>query len=66
MSRRPAAERRSLGLWTAAWLAAFLLGGLLWVGQVAGEWLLLLVPAVWALVAVRPRQDPGPADRDGG
>jgi len=45
-----------LGLWTAAWLAVFLLGGLLWLGDLSVQWPVLAVPLVWALVAVRPRR----------
>jgi len=48
-------ERRLLGLWTAGWLALLLLIGLLWLGDVSVQWPVLLVPLVWALVAVRPR-----------
>jgi hypothetical protein len=50
-------ERRLLGLWTAGWLALLLLIGLLWVGNVAVEWPVLLVPVVWALLALRPRRE---------
>jgi len=50
-------ERRLLGLWTAGWLALLLLVGLLWIGDIALEWPVLLVPVVWALVAVRPRRE---------
>ena len=57
MSRRPAAERRALGLWTAGWLAALLLVGLVWVGDLSLQWPVLLVPVVWALFAGRPRRD---------
>lgn len=46
-----------LGLWTAGWLAVLLLVGLLWVGDVSLQWPVLLVPLVWALVAVRPRRE---------
>jgi hypothetical protein len=56
---------RLLGLWTAAWLFAFLLGGLLRVGNLALQWPVLLVPVLWALVALRPRRrsrPPEPAD----
>ena len=55
--RPTARERRVLGLWTAGWLAVLLLVGLLWVGDRAVQWTVLLVPVVWALVAVRPRRD---------
>jgi hypothetical protein len=49
--RRSPREARLLGLWTAAWLAVFLLVGLVWVGNWRLEWPVLLIPAVWALVA---------------
>jgi hypothetical protein len=51
-----ARQRRLLGLWTAGWLAALLLAGLLWVGDVSLEWPVLLVPLGWALLAIRPRR----------
>ncbi|WP_369136722.1 hypothetical protein [Modestobacter versicolor] len=51
-------ERRVLGLWTAGWLAVLLVGGLLWLGDLSLQWPVLLVPLVWALVAVRPRREP--------
>ncbi|MPQ99477.1 hypothetical protein GB931_16450 [Modestobacter sp. I12A-02628] len=54
MPRRPARERRALRLWSAGWLALFLVLGLLWVGGIAAEWLVLLVPLVWAAPALRP------------
>jgi hypothetical protein len=63
MARRPARDRRLLGLWTAGWLALLLLAGLLWVGDLSLQWPVLLVPTVWALVAVRPRPDGGVAHR---
>jgi hypothetical protein len=44
-----------LGLWTATWLGALLLGGLLWLGNLSLQWPVLLVPVLWALVALRPR-----------
>jgi hypothetical protein len=44
-----------LGLWTAGWLAVLLLAGLLWLGNLAVQWPVLIVPLVWALVALRPR-----------
>ncbi|WP_222192298.1 hypothetical protein [Modestobacter italicus] len=52
-------ERRLLGLWTAGWLAVLLVVGLLWLGDLSLQWPVLLVPLVWALVAVRRR----PGDR---
>ena len=57
MVRPTPAERRVLGLWTAGWLALLLLIGLFWVGNVAVEWPVLLVPVTWALVALRPRRE---------
>ena len=57
MVRRSPEEARTLGLWTAAWLAALLVAGLLWVGNVALQWPVLLVPLLWALLAVRPRRE---------
>jgi hypothetical protein len=47
---------RLLGLWTASWLAVLLLGGLLWLGDLSLQWPVLAVPALWALVALRPRR----------
>jgi hypothetical protein len=44
-----------LGLWTAAWLAVFLLIGLVWLGNPAVQWPVLLIPVLWAAVALRPR-----------
>jgi hypothetical protein len=55
MSRHDAREARTLGLWTAAWLGGLLLGGLLWLGDLSLQWPMLLVPVLWALVALRPR-----------
>ena len=49
-------ERRLLGLWTAAWLGALLLAGLLWIGDLSVQWPVLLVPLAWALLAARPRR----------
>ena len=56
MARRDPREARLLGLWTAAWLGALLLAGLLWVGNVAVQWPVLLIPLVWALIAARRRR----------
>jgi hypothetical protein len=53
--RRDPRPARALGLWTAAWLFVLLLGGLLWVGNLPVQWPVLVVPALWALVALRPR-----------
>jgi len=57
MARPTAAQRRVLGLWTAGWLAVLLLVGLVWVGDPSLQWPVLLVPLVWALVALRPRRE---------
>jgi hypothetical protein len=56
MSRRPAAERRALGLWTAGCLAVLLSLGVTRLGDWSLQWPLLLVPVLWALVALRPRR----------
>ncbi|MGY1774865.1 hypothetical protein ACI8AV_03335 [Geodermatophilus sp. SYSU D00804] len=56
MSRRDPREARALGLWTAGWLFALLLAGLLWIGDLAVQWPVLLVPALWAAAAARPRR----------
>jgi hypothetical protein len=70
--RRPPGEARLLGLWTASWLGVLLLAGLLWIGDLAVQWPVLLVPVGWALVAARPRRagpppaadEPFPATRE--
>jgi hypothetical protein len=56
VARRDPRSARLLGLWTAAWLAALLLGGLLWLGDIALQWPVLAVPLLWAMVALRPRR----------
>ena len=55
MARRDPRGARILGLWTAVWLTVFLVAGLLWLGDVSRQWPVLLVPVLWALVALRPR-----------
>ncbi|MCW2699568.1 MAG: uncharacterized protein JWQ45_1103 [Blastococcus sp.] len=72
MRRNPRAAR-TLGLWTATWLFGLLLAGLLWVGDLSVQWPALLVPVLWALVALRTRRRdhddgwrPIPPDRPGG
>jgi len=55
MAGRDGREARALGLWTASWLAGLLLAGLLWLGDLSLQWPVLLVPALWALVALRTR-----------
>lgn len=57
MYRHDPREARTLGLWTAGWLGALLLGGLLWLGDMSLQWPVLLIPVGWALVALRPRRD---------
>ncbi|MGY1601059.1 hypothetical protein [Geodermatophilus sp. SYSU D00815] len=56
MARRTPRQSRALGLWTAAWLFGLLLVLLLWLGDPALQWPVLLVPALWAVVAARPRR----------
>jgi fatty acid desaturase len=56
MSRRDPRTARFLGLWTAGWLAVLLILGLLWVGDLSLQWPVLVVPVLWALVALRPRR----------
>jgi len=51
-----------LGLWTATWLFVLLLAGLLWLGDLSLQWPVLLVPVLWALVAIRPRRSGRPPD----
>ena len=58
MSPRPAAERRTLGLWTAGCLAVLLSLGVTRLGDWSLQWPVLLVPLLWALVALRPRRRP--------
>lgn len=54
--RHTPTERRALGLWTAACLLVLLVALLLWVGDLALQWPVLLVPVLWAAVALRPRR----------
>jgi hypothetical protein len=56
VARREAREARTLGLWTASWLGVLLLAGLLRFGDLSVQWPVLLVPVLWALVALRPRR----------
>ena len=58
MSRPSPAQARFLGLWSAGWLALLLVLGMLRFGDPAVQWPVLLVPALWALVALRPRRRP--------
>jgi hypothetical protein len=67
MTRHDPREARTLGLWTATWLGGLLLGGLIWLGDLSLQWPVLLVPVLWAMVALRPRagrrrQVPDPRD----
>jgi len=58
VAARDPRQRRLLGLWTAGWLFVLLLVGLLRVGDLSLQWPVLLVPVLWALLAVRPRRQP--------
>jgi hypothetical protein len=62
VARRDPAEARLLGLWTAGWLFALLLAGLVWIGDLRVQWPVLAVPVLWALVALRPRRRTGRHD----
>ena len=64
MPRREPGEARLLGLWTAGWLFALLLAGLLWIGDLRVQWPVLAVPVLWALVALRPRRSATRYDDD--
>jgi hypothetical protein len=54
--RSSPARARFLGLWTAGWLATLLVVGMVRFGDPGLQWPVLLVPALWALVALRPRR----------
>ncbi|RBY89563.1 hypothetical protein [Blastococcus sp. TF02A-30] len=56
MSRRDPRSARLLGLWTAGCLFVLLLAGVLRLGDLSLQWPVLLVPVLWALVALRPRR----------
>ena len=56
MSRRDPQRARVLGLWTAGWLAVFLVVGMVWLGEPSVQWPVLAVPLLWALLALRPRR----------
>ena len=56
MARRDLRSARLLGLWTAGWLFALLLGALLWLGDLSLQWPALAIPVLWGLVAARPRR----------
>jgi hypothetical protein len=64
VARRDPRSARLLGLWTAGWLAVLLLGGLLWLGDLSLQWPVLVIPLIWALVALRPRRRGGDRDED--
>jgi hypothetical protein len=66
MARRDPRAARALGLWTAAWLGGLLLAGLLRLGDLSLQWPVLIVPVLWAVVALRPRggRRSRAADRD--
>ncbi|SDF10909.1 hypothetical protein SAMN05660485_02554 [Blastococcus fimeti] len=66
MSRRDPQRARVLGLWTAGWLAVFLIAGMIRLGEPAVQWPVLAVPLVWALVALRPRRSVRDDTRDDG
>jgi hypothetical protein len=53
-------------LWTAGWLAVLLVASLIWLGEPALQWPVLLVPAAWALIAVLRgrRSEPDPHEWD--
>jgi hypothetical protein len=60
---------RVLGLWTAGWLAVFLVVGMVRLGEPSVQWPVLAVPLLWALVALRPRRRRGAREagpQDGG
>jgi hypothetical protein len=56
VSRRDPQRARVLGLWTAGWLAVFLVVGMVWLGEPSVQWPVLAAPLLWALVALRPRR----------
>ncbi|MDK3257385.1 hypothetical protein [Blastococcus capsensis] len=56
MRARSPARARFLGLWTAGWLALLLVLGMVRFGDPALQWPVLLVPLLWALVALRARR----------
>ncbi|SEL19053.1 hypothetical protein SAMN04515665_10994 [Blastococcus sp. DSM 46786] len=56
MAARSPARARFLGLWTAGWLALLLGLAVVRFGDPAVQWPVLLVPVLWALVALRPRR----------
>ena len=61
--RRTPQETRALGLWTAGWLGALLLVGLIWVGDLSVQWPVLLVPLLWGVVALLRGRERRTSDR---
>jgi hypothetical protein len=59
VAARSSRQARVLGLWTASWLFVLLLVGVIWLGDLRLEWPVLLVPVVWALVALLRGRDRG-------
>ncbi len=57
--RHTGRERRVLGLWSACCLLVLLVAGLLWVGDLSLQWPVLVVPVLWAAVALRHRSENG-------
>jgi hypothetical protein len=53
---RSPSQARFLGLWTAGWLALLLVLGMVRFGDPAVQWPVLVVPLLWALMALRPRR----------
>ena len=43
--------------WLVPTMLSLMVVGLLWIGDFSVEWPVMLVPVVWALVAVRPRRE---------
>ena len=62
MPRRDPRRARVLGLWTAGWLAVFLVAGMVRLGEPSVQWPVLAVPLLWALVVLRPRRRPAADD----
>jgi hypothetical protein len=64
VSRRDPQRARVLGLWTAGWLAVFLVVGMVWLGEPSVQWPVLAVPLLWAMLALRPRRGGAAVDDD--
>jgi hypothetical protein len=56
VTRRPAAHRRLLRLWTAGCLAVLLAAGVTWLGDWSLQWPVMAVPLLWALPALPVRR----------